>query len=99
MWRVRIISSPAFQSPPNIKCMLAPPFIPIMGIVRTMIDELRYWLARRCARHYAKPYLESVRKQGLQWTLELIDEDIELYGHPVVHQLAKVGCVDYAGNR
>ena len=70
-----------------------------MGIVRTMIDELRYWLARRCARHYAKPYLESVRKQGLQWTLELIDEDIELYGDPVVHQLAKVGCVDYAGNR
>ena len=70
-----------------------------MGIVRTMIDELRYWLARRCARHYAKPYLESVRKQDLQWTLELIDEDIELYGDPVVHQLAKVGCVDYAGNR
>ena len=60
-----------------------------------MIDELRYWLARRCVRYYAKPYLKSVREQGLQWTLELIDEDIQLYGHPVVHQLAKVGCLDY----
>ena len=55
----------------------------------------QYWWALRCARYYAKPYLKFVREQGLQWTLELIDEDIELYGHPVVHQLARVGCLHY----
>ena len=61
-----------------------------------MIDELLYWVARRCARHFAKPYLVAVRREGLDWTLALIDEDISLYGHSVPHHLAKVGCIDYA---
>ena len=33
---------------------------------------------------------------GLAWTLALIDEDVELYGHPFNHALARAGVTDYA---
>ena len=33
---------------------------------------------------------------GLAWTLALIDEDVELYGNPFVHDLVRAGVIDYA---
>ena len=33
---------------------------------------------------------------GLAWTLALIDEDVELYGNPFNHALARAGVIDYA---
>ena len=35
----------------------------------------------------------------LEWTLALIDEDVELYGNPFVHALAWAGAIDYAERR
>ena len=44
------------------------------------IAKLRYWLARRIRRRYAREYLHDVDRMGLAWTLALIDEDVELHG-------------------
>ena len=61
-----------------------------------LIAKLRYWLARRICRRYAREYLRDVDRMGLAWTLALIDEDVELYGHPFNHVLARAGVIDYA---
>ena len=36
---------------------------------------------------------------GLEWTLALIDEDVELHGHPFNHALPRAGVIDYAERR
>lgn len=61
--------------------------------------RVRYWLARRICRHYARHYLTVVDRMGLEWTLALIDEDIELYGAHFNHALARAGVIDYAERR
>ena len=61
-----------------------------------LITKIRYWLARRICRHYARGYLTVVDRMGLEWTLALIDEDVELDGHPFNHALARAGVIDYA---
>lgn len=58
------------------------------------MNKIIFWLSRRIARRYARPYLSALNSQGLAWTLALIDEDIELYGAPYQHTLAKAGCID-----
>ena len=61
-----------------------------------VITKVRYWLAKRICRHYARHYLTVVDRMGLEWTLALIDEDIEQYGGPFVHALVRAGVIDYA---
>jgi hypothetical protein len=39
---------------------------------------------------------KPVAARGVQWTLELIDEDVATYGNPVAHALARAGNVVYA---
>ena len=63
------------------------------------ITKLRHWLARSICRRYAKGYLRNVDRMGLEWTLALIDEDIELYGAHFNHALARAGVIDYAERR
>ena len=65
----------------------------------TLIIKIRYWLARRICRRYAREYLRDVDRCGLDWTLALIDEDVELYRHPFNHALARAGVIDYAERR
>ena len=60
------------------------------------IAQIRYWLARRICRRYSRGYLTVVDRMGLEWALDLIDEDVELYGLPFNHALARVGVIDYA---
>ena len=60
------------------------------------IAKLRCWLARRICRRYAPDYLRVVDRMGLARTLALIDEDVELYGNPFVHALARAGVIDHA---
>ena len=60
------------------------------------IAKIWYWLARRICRRYARGYLRMVNRMGLEWTLALIDEDIELSGHAFNHALARAGVIDYA---
>ena len=60
------------------------------------IAKLRYWLARRICRRYARAYLRDVDQMGLEWTLALIDEDVELHGNPFNHTLVRAGVIDYA---
>ena len=57
------------------------------GALRGMMVKPRYWLARRICRRYARSYLHHVDRMGLDWTLALIDEDIELHGHAFNHAL------------
>lgn len=57
--------------------------------------KLRYWLARRVCRRYARDYLHVVDRMGLAWTLALIDEDVELHGQAFNHALARAGVIDY----
>ena len=61
-----------------------------------LITQIRYWLARLSCRRYARGYLTVVDRMGLEWTLALIDEDVELDGHPFNHALARAGVIDYA---
>ena len=61
-----------------------------------LITQIRCWLARRICRPYARDYLRVVDRCGLEWTLALIDEDVELYGHAFNHALARAGVIDYA---
>ncbi len=63
------------------------------------IAKLRCWLARRICRRYARDYLRDVDRMGLDWTLALIDEDVELHGHPFNHALVRAGVIDYAERR
>ena len=70
------------------------------------IGKLRHWLARRICRRYARDYLHVVDHRGLEWTLALIDEDVELHGDAFNHALhgvassttpnAYAGCRRYA---
>ena len=60
------------------------------------ITKLRHWLARSICRRYAKGYLRNVDRMGLEWTLALIDEDVELHGHPFNQALPRAGVIDYA---
>ena len=52
-----------------------------------------YMLSKPVARHFAGGYTDVLARHGLQYTLELIDEDVETYGNPYVHQLARAGVV------
>ena len=61
-----------------------------------LIVKIRYWLARRICRRYAREYLRAVDNHGLEWTLALIEEDQDLYGDPFNHALARAGVIDYA---
>ena len=61
-----------------------------------LITRIRYWLAWRICRRYVREYLPVVDRMGLEWTLVLIDEDVELYGNPFVHALARAGVIEYA---
>ena len=63
------------------------------------IAKLRYWLTRRICRRYARAYLRDIDQMGLEWTLALIDEDVELHGHPFNHALVRAGVIDYAERR
>ena len=66
-----------------------------VSIPRGLMAKLRYWLARRICRRYARSYLRVVDRMGLEWTLALIDEDVELHGHAFNHSLARAGVIDY----
>ena len=58
--------------------------------------KIRYWLAGRICRRYARGYLRDVDRMGLEWTLPLIDEDVGLHGYPFNHALVRAGVIDYA---
>ncbi len=58
-----------------------------------MIHRVWYWLSKRCVLYFSRSYAGPLNRQGLQWTLDLIDEDIATYGNPYVHQLAKAGVI------
>ena len=60
------------------------------------ITRFRYWLARRICCHYVRHYLTVVDRMGLEWTFDLIDEDVKVYGGPFVHALVRAGVIDYA---
>ena len=62
-----------------------------------MLLKLRYLLTRRICRRYARDYLRDVDRMGLEWTLALIDEDVELHGRAFNHALAPAVGIDYAG--
>ena len=64
-----------------------------------LITQIRYWLARRICRRYARGYIRDVDRMGLEWTLALIDEDVEQHGSPFNHALARAGVIDYAERR
>ena len=64
-----------------------------------LITQIRYWLARRICRRYACGCLKDVDRMGLEWTLALIDEDVELDSYPFNHVLARAGVIDYAEGR
>ena len=61
-----------------------------------MAAKYRYWLVRHICRRYARDYLHVVDRMGLDWTLALIDEDVEMSGYPFNHALARAGVIDYA---
>ena len=61
--------------------------------------RLSYWLVRRICCRYAHEYLRDVDRMSLEWTLALIDEDVELYGHSFNHARARAGVIDYAERR
>ena len=61
-----------------------------------LIVKIRYWLGRRICRRYAREYLYAVDNHGLEWTLALIEEGQDLYGHAFNHALARAGVIDYA---
>ena len=61
-----------------------------------LIAKLRYWLARRICHGYARDYRHDVDRMGLEWTLALIDEDVDLYGHAFNHALVRAGVIAYA---
>ena len=61
-----------------------------------LTPKLRYWLVRRTCRRYARDYQRDVDRMGLEWTLALIEEDVQLYGHAFNHGLARAGVIDYA---
>ena len=63
------------------------------------VTKLRHWLARSICLRYAKGYLRDVDRMGLEWTLALIDEDVELHGHAFNHALPRAGVIDYAERR
>ena len=58
-----------------------------------MRRRFMFWLSKHVARHFAQGYVFPLEQKGLQWTLALLDEDVERYGNPYVHQLAKAGVV------
>ena len=64
-----------------------------------LITKVRCWLARRICRRHARGYLRDVDRVGLEWTLALIDEDVELRGYPYNHALVRAGVIDYAEAR
>ena len=68
-------------------------------VATALTVKLRYWLARRICRRYARDYLRVVDQMGLAWTLALIDEDVKLSGHACNHALARAGVIDYAQRR
>ncbi len=63
-----------------------------------LVAKIRYCLARRICRRYARDYLRDVDRMGLEWTLALIDEDVEMHGNAFNHALARAGVIDYAQN-
>ena len=44
------------------------------------------------------PYMRPLHRQGLRWTLELIDEDIEMYGNPWLHHRIAVKLQQHAAH-
>lgn len=61
-----------------------------------MIAKIRYWLVKRICRRYARGYIHVADRMGLEWTMALIDEDVEMHGHAFNHALARAGVIDYA---
>ena len=59
--------------------------------------RLYYWLSQQCALYFSRQYDGPLKRHGLQWTLDLIDEDVQRYGNPYVHQLAKSGVILRSG--
>ena len=55
---------------------------------------MRFWL-----KLYAADYHRDLERQGLPWTLELIDEDEELLGMTFNHTMVRAGCIAYAEDR
>ena len=60
-----------------------------------MLATIRYRLARRICRRYARDDLHVVDRMGLEWTLQFIDEDVELHGNAFNHALARSGFTPY----
>ena len=61
-----------------------------------LTTKLRYWLVKRSCRRCARDYQRDVDRMGLEWTLALIDEDVELHGNAFNHALVRAGVIDYA---
>ena len=55
---------------------------------------MRFWL-----KLYAADYHGDLEREGLPWTLELIDEDEDLIGMTYSHTLVRAGCIAYAEDR
>ena len=55
---------------------------------------IRFWL-----KLYAANYRRGIEREGLSWTLSLIDEDEELLGMTFNHTMVRAGCIAYAEDR
>ena len=73
----------------------------MLGLFVEWLDvfDLRWHLARWLAKQYAWSYHRVIERQGLTWTMELIDEDEQLLGYTYNHTLVRAGCVAYAEDR
>ena len=58
-----------------------------------MTRRILYWLSQPVALYFSRDYRDPLARHGLEWTLGLIDEDIERYGNAYVHHLAKAGVI------
>ena len=68
-------------------------------MVNPLLRRLMFRVSKTVARHFAQGYEDALDTKGLDWTLELLDEDVETYGNPYVHHLAKAGVVLLAQER
>ena len=71
----------------------------LLNLLTEWVWKIRWKLMRFWLKLYAADYHRDLERQGLSWTLELIDEDEELLGMTFNHTLVRAGCIAYAEDR
>ena len=57
------------------------------------MSRAMFGLSKLVSLYFSRAYRAPLARHGVEWTLGLIDEDIERYGNSYVHQLAKAGVI------